>query len=87
MKIEKETKMNFTLISRPLLKLIDFRVMSETDKYGFAGVESPVPLIGEIEDEGILVVIDGAHAELYAFDGCGNFDCVDTCENINELPY
>ncbi len=79
--------MKFTVISRPLLKMIQFRVMSDFDKNGFAGVESPVPLIGEIEDEGILVVIDGAHAELYAFDGDGNFECVDTCENINELPY
>jgi len=79
--------MKFIVISRPLLKMIQFRVMSDFDKNGFAGVESPVPLIGEIEDEGILVVIDGAHAELYAFDGDGNFECVDTCENINELPY
>jgi hypothetical protein len=79
--------MNFTLISRPLLTSLTFRVMTETDKYGFAGVESPVPLIGENEDEGILVVIDGAHAELYCFDGDGSFECVDTCENINELPY
>lgn len=79
--------MKFTVISRPLLKTINFRVMSDFDKNGFAGVESPVPLIGEIEDEGILVVIDGAHAELYCFDGTGNFDCVDSCENINELPY
>jgi hypothetical protein len=79
--------MNYTMISRPLLASMTFRVMTETDKFGFAGVESPVPLIGEIEDEGILVVIDGAHAELYTFDGCANFDCVDTCENINELPY
>ena len=79
--------MKFTVISRPLLKSINFRVMSDFDKNGFAGVESPVPLIGENEDEGILVVIDGAHAELYAFDGDGSFECVDTCENINELPY
>lgn len=74
-------------ISRELLASLNFRVMTETDKFGFAGVESPVPLIAENEDEGILVVIDGAHAELYAFDGDGNFECVDTCENINELPY
>ena len=79
--------MKFTVISRPLLKSLNFRVMDDFDKNGFAGVQSPVPLIGENEDEGILVVIDGAHAELYAFDGDGNFECVDTCENINELPY
>ena len=79
--------MNFTKISRPLLKMIKFKVMTDSDKMGFAGVESPVPLIGEIEDEGICVIIDGNYAELYCFDGTGNFDCVDSCENINELPY
>lgn len=79
--------MNFTLISRALLKSMNFRVMSDFEKNGFAGAESPVPLIAENEDEGILIVIDGAHAELYAFDGCANFECIDSCENINELPY
>ena len=79
--------MKYTVISRELLKSLTFRVMSETDKMGFAGVESPVPLIAENEAEGILVIIDGAHAELYAYDGCANFDLVDSCENINELPF
>ena len=79
--------MNFTKISRELLSKIEFRVMDQNDKFGFAGVESPVPLIGEIESEGIIVVIDGDFAELYCVDGCANFDCVDTCENIRELPY
>ena len=79
--------MNFTKISRPLLKMIKFKVMTDSDKMGFAGVESPVPLIGEIEDEGILVVIDGNYAELYAFDGTGNFDLVDQCDDIVGLPY
>ena len=78
--------MKFTKISRELLKAIKFRVFDENDYFGFAGVESPVPLIGEIESEGILVIIDGNYAELYAFDGCANFDLIDTCENIRELP-
>ena len=77
--------MTYTMISRELLKSLKFRVFDQTDYYGFAGVESPVPLIGENEDLGILVVIDGAHAELYKFDNNGDFDCIDTCENINEL--
>ena len=87
MKIEKEMKMNFTKISRQLLSQISFREMDANDKMGFAGVQSPVPLIGEIESEGIIVIIDGELAELYCVDGCANFDLVDTCENIRELPY
>ena len=78
--------MNYTKISRQLLGKIQFRVMSEADHMGFSGVSSPVPLIGEIDSEGILVVIDGGRAELYCDDADGSFDCVDTCENINELP-
>ena len=78
--------MNFTKISRELLKSLNFRVFDKNDYFGFAGVESPVPLIGEIESEGILVIIDGNYAELYAYDGCANFDIIDTCENIRELP-
>ena len=79
--------MNYTKISRELLASIDFRLMDESDKMGFAGVTSPCPMIGEVESEGITVIVDGGYAELYAYDGCANFDCVDTCENINELPY
>lgn len=79
--------MNYTKISRELLASIDFRLMDESDKMGFAGVSSPCPMVGEIEAEGITVVVDGGYAELYAYDGCANFDCIDTCENINELPY
>ena len=77
--------MNFTRISRQLISSMDFRVMSDFDKNGFAGVESPVPLIAENEDEGILMVVDGQRAELYAYDGCANFECVDVCENITLL--
>ena len=79
--------MNYTKISRELLASIDFRLMDESDKMGFAGVTSPCPMIGEVEAEGITVIVDGGYAELYAYDGCANFDCIDTCENINELPY
>ena len=79
--------MNYTKISRELLASIDFRLMDESDKMGFAGVTSPCPMLGEIEAEGITVIVDGGYAELYAYDGCANFDCIDTCENINELPY
>ncbi len=79
--------MKYTVISRELISAIKFRQFDETDYYGFAGVESPIPLIGELPDEGILMIIDGGHAELYADTGDGGFECVDSCENINELPY
>lgn len=73
-------------ISRRLLSSLTFRPFSQNDFYGFAGVSSPVPLIAENEDEGILVIIDGDCAELYAFDVDGSMDCIDVCENIRELP-
>jgi hypothetical protein len=77
--------MSYTKISRELIKSLSFRPFDKTDYYGFAGVESPVPLIAENDDEGILMIIDGELAELYAYDGCANFECVDQCENIREL--
>ena len=77
--------MNYTKISRELLKSLDFKVMTDSDRNGFAGAMSPVSLIADNEDEGICVVIDGGRAELYAFDGCANFECIDICENICEL--
>lgn len=79
--------MNYTKISRELLKKIEFKVMDDFERNGFLGCESPVCLIGEIESEGICVVIDGDIAELYAFDGCANFESIDYCENIRDLPY
>lgn len=79
--------MNYTKISRELLKAIEFRPFEQHDYFGFSGVSSPVPMIGELESEGIVVVIDGDTAELYAFDGDGTADCVDVCDNIRDLPY
>ena len=76
-----------TKITRELLESLTFRTFTKNDFYGFAGVLSPVPMIAENEDEGITVIIDGDYAELYAYDGCANFDCIDTCENIRELTY
>ena len=86
MKIEKETKMNFTKISRNLISSLEFREFGPTDYFGFAGVESPIPLIAENDDEGICVIIDGEKAELYAYDGCANFDLIDSVESIRQLP-
>lgn len=78
--------MNYTKISRELIKSLEFREMEDFDRQCFAGVESPIALIGDNEDEGILMVIDGGRAELYAYDGCANFDLIDTCEDIRSLP-
>ena len=79
--------MNYTKISRELIASLEFRQMDNFDIQSFAGVTSPIALIADNEDEGILMVIDGGRAELYTYDGCANFECVDTCENIRELPY
>lgn len=78
--------MVFTKISRELIQSLNFRVFTKTDYYGFCDVQSPVPLIAENEDEGILMIIDGDYAELYCYDGCANFEVVDQCESIRELP-
>ena len=77
--------MILTKISRELIKSMNFRVFTKNDYYGFEGVESPVPLIAEDDDEGILMIIDGDAAELYCYDGCANFEMVDRCDNIREL--
>jgi hypothetical protein len=79
--------MNMTKISRELIESLSFRVFTKNDYFGFGGVMSPVPLIADNEDEGILMIIDGDYAELYAYDGEGSLECVDTCENIRELQY
>lgn len=74
------------MITRSLLDSLAFRQFTKNDYYGFSGVESPVPMIAEDNERNILVIIDGNYAELYEFDIDGSFDCVDTCENIRELP-
>ena len=71
-------------ISRRLLSSLTFRPFTREDYYGFAGVQSPVPLIAE--NDKCVVIIDGDTAELYTFDVDGTFDCVDQCDNIRELP-
>lgn len=73
-------------ITRSLLGSLNFRVFEKNDYYGFSGVESPVPLIAEDNNRNIVVILDGNYAELYQFDIDGSFDCVDTCDNIRELP-
>lgn len=71
-------------ITRALLESLTFRPFTETDYYGFSGVQSPVPMISD--NTGVLVIIDGCYAELYANENdCGEAD--DVCDDIRELPY
>ena len=79
--------MNMTKISRELIESLSFRKFSKNDYYGFSGVSSPMPMIADNEDEGILMILDGDVAELYAYDGDGGLDVVDVCDNIRELPF
>jgi hypothetical protein len=79
MKIEKGIKM----IDREFLKGLTFRVMNESDKMGFAGVLSPVPLIAETDN--LLIIIDGDRCEVYG--GDFDFGPESVCENITELAY
>jgi hypothetical protein len=78
-KNEKENIM----ITREFLAGLSFRVMSENDKMGFAGCESPVPLIAEFGDN-YLVVIDGCYCEV---SDVNELEVVDSCDDIRELPY
>ncbi len=81
--------MNMTKISRELIEALNFRKFTKNDYFGFAGVMSPIPLIAEVEDEGILMIIDGCYAELYAMDGQeqGTMELIDQCDDIRELQY
>jgi hypothetical protein len=71
------------MIDREFLSSLTFRVMTEDDKQGFAGVQSPVPLIAE--NEYCLVIIDGDRCEVYGEDA--DFGPEFVCEAISELPY
>ena len=71
------------MITRKFLSSLKFSVMTEFDKQGFAGVSSPVPLIAEYGDK-YLVIIDGCYAEVTDVEELG---LVDSCDDINELPY
>jgi hypothetical protein len=67
------------MITREFLAGLNFRVMTEQDRYGFQGCESPVSLIAE--DGENLVIIDGSYCEVCGADGT----MIDQCDNISEL--
>ena len=71
------------MISRKFLSSLNFSVMNESDRMGFAGVSSPVPLIAEYGDK-FLVIIDGCYAEVTDVE---SLELVDSCDDVRELPY
>ena len=71
------------MITRKFLAGLNFSVMTESDKMGFAGVTSPVPLIAEYGDK-FLVIIDGCYAEVTDVE---SLELVDSCDDIRELAY
>jgi len=78
-----EIKKGNKMIDREFLASLNFRVMDENDKMGFAGVQSPVPLIAE--NDYALIIIDGDRCEVYGDDA--EFGPEFVCESISELPY
>jgi hypothetical protein len=74
------------MITRKFLSDLNFSVMTSWERNGFAGCQSPVPLIAE--NDQFLVVIDGNYCEVYNADaGDGTFEPIETCDDINALPY
>jgi hypothetical protein len=71
------------MITREFLKSLNFRIMDESDRMGFAGCESPVSLIAEYGTK-YLVIIDGSYCEVCDVD---ELEVVDSCDDIRELPY
>lgn len=69
------------MISRKFLKSLKFRVMDDTDLQGFAGCQSPTPLIAEFGEK-YLVIIDGNYCEICDVE---DLEMVETCENICDL--
>ncbi len=53
-----------TNFDRAFFSSLNFRVFTLHDYDGFAGVQSPVPLIAETDK--FLVILDGDYAEVYS---------------------
>jgi len=69
------------MITREFLAGLTFRTMTDSDRMGFAGCESPVSLIAEYGDA--LVIIDGSYCEVVSDEG----EVVAQCDDIVGLPY
>lgn len=66
------------MITREFLAGLNFSVMTESDRMGFSGCESPVPMIAEHGET--IVVIDGNYCEVVGDDGI-----LDQCFDIRSL--
>ena len=75
-----------SIITRELLASLPFRVMTDSDRNGFDGLDSPVPLIAETSDGKHLVVIDGDYCEVYTDQEDGSFELTARCLSIRALP-
>ena len=71
------------MISRKFLSGLNFSVMTDSERMGFAGCESPVSLIAEYGSK-FLVIIDGNYAEVCDVE---SLELVDSCDDIRALPY
>ena len=69
------------MITRDFLDGLTFRVMTDSDRMGFAGCSSPVSLIAEHGDA--LVIIDGSYCEVVSDEG----EVVAQCDDITQLPF
>lgn len=72
-------------ITRDFLARLKFEVMTPWQRNGFAGLDSPVPLIAETEE--YIIVLDGDFCEVYGDpEADGSFEPVARCPNIRALP-
>jgi hypothetical protein len=69
------------MITREFLRGLNFSVMTDSDRMGFAGCESPVSLIAEYGSK-YLVIIDGNYAEVTDVE---SLELVDSCDDIRCL--
>jgi hypothetical protein len=67
------------MITRELLRSLTFKPFSQNDYYGFAGVESPLPMIAETDTH--VFVLDGGYCEMYDAD-CEMVDSVDDIRSL-----
>jgi len=70
--------MTHPTITRAFLESLNFHVMTALDRRGFAGAESPVPLLADFAEK-YLVIIDGAYCEIIEAE---TGEQVDICDDI-----
>lgn len=67
------------MITRSFLSGLTFRVMTDSDRIGFQGCQSPVSLVAE--DGENLIIIDGDYCEVVSVEG----ETIAQCMNITQL--